>query len=81
MAGAIDEYTLRSPLAENKRLQSIRETEHHVPIYTDVSVTGGTNAGGTAMVVTAIRETELTSPYDEEKVIPPSPGYRLRRGQ
>ncbi len=37
----------------------------------DVSVTGGTNAGGAAMVATAIRETELTSPYEEEKVIPP----------
>ncbi len=69
----------------------IRETKTHVPIYTDGSLAGRNNAGDVAMVVTVggpavpviiptskLREAELTSSYEHERVTPP-PGYRLRK--
>ncbi len=39
-------------ITANVSLQLIRETKAHVTIYTDGPATGGTTAGGTAMVAT-----------------------------
>ncbi len=64
----------------NLSLQLIGVTKVYVTIYTDGSATGGTTAGGAAMVATVggpadpviihtskAREAELTSSYEEEK--------------
>ncbi len=61
-------------------LQLIRETKVHVTLYADGSATGGSTAGGAAMVdatgnradpvithASKARATELTSSYKEEK--------------
>ncbi len=74
-------------------MQLLRETNAHVTIYTDGSATGGTTAGGAAMVATVgypaepviihtskARGAELTSSYEEEKAAFLS-GSRLGKGQ
>ncbi len=84
MSGSVrNHWTAGSRLQANTAnlsLQFIRETKAPVTIYTDGSATGGTTAGGSAMLATVgdpadpviihtskARGAELTPSYEEEK--------------
>ncbi len=79
-------------ITESISLQLIRDTKTHVTIYTDRSATGGTTAGGAAMVATVgdpanpviihtskARGAEVTSSNEKERS--PALGSRLGKSQ